>query len=82
MPTIKGIPGPYRFFFYSADCSERAHVHVQRDGAVCKFWLAPLALSENHGISEHDARLIRRVIFEYRSLILEAWSEHCGETEQ
>jgi len=22
MPTIKGVPGPYRLFFYSFDCNE------------------------------------------------------------
>jgi hypothetical protein len=81
MPTIKRIPGPYRLFFYSADCSERTHVHAQRDRSVCKFWLAPLSLAENYGISAHDMRVIRRIIFEYRPLILEAWYEHCGETE-
>jgi hypothetical protein len=24
MPTVKGISGPYRFFFYSFDCNEPA----------------------------------------------------------
>jgi hypothetical protein len=31
MPTIKNISGPYRFFFYSFDCNEPVHVHIQRD---------------------------------------------------
>jgi hypothetical protein len=31
MPTIKNIPGPYRFFFYSFDCNEPEHIHVQRE---------------------------------------------------
>ena len=42
MPSIRGIPGPYRFFFYSFDCAEPMHVHVERDEATCKFWLQPL----------------------------------------
>ena len=29
MPTVKGIVGPYRFSFYSFDCEEPMHVHVQ-----------------------------------------------------
>jgi hypothetical protein len=29
MPTVKGMAGPYRFFFYSFDCNEPMHVHVQ-----------------------------------------------------
>ena len=39
MPTIKDIPGPYRFYFYSFDCNEPMHVHVGRDDTMCKFWL-------------------------------------------
>jgi hypothetical protein len=31
MPSIKNIPGPYRFFFYSFDCNEPKHVHAQRE---------------------------------------------------
>ncbi|MBI3636285.1 MAG: DUF4160 domain-containing protein, partial [Candidatus Rokubacteria bacterium] len=29
IPRIKNVSGPYRFFFYSFDCSEPKHVHVQ-----------------------------------------------------
>jgi hypothetical protein len=46
MPTVKNIPGPYRFFFFSFDCNEPEHVHVQRENKVCKYWLTPLALGE------------------------------------
>ena len=34
MPTIRGIPGPYRFFFYSFDCNEPKHVHVRRERMI------------------------------------------------
>ena len=49
MPTVPNIPGPYRVFFYSFDCQEPPHVHVQRERMVCKFWLTPVVLSMNHG---------------------------------
>jgi hypothetical protein len=42
MPTVHGIPGPYRLFFYSFDCYEPKHVHVRRERMVCKFWFAGL----------------------------------------
>ena len=51
MPTVKGIPGPYRLFFYSFDCDEPRHVHVRRERMVCKFWLEPIVLSFNEGFS-------------------------------
>ncbi|MGA3118572.1 MAG: DUF4160 domain-containing protein [Syntrophobacteraceae bacterium] len=38
MPTVETV-GAYRFFFYSFDCSEPKHEHVQREKFVCKFWL-------------------------------------------
>jgi hypothetical protein len=81
MPTIPGIPGPYRFFFYSFDCNEPVHVHARRERSVCKFWLDPVALADNHGLSPRDLTAVRRIILEHRQRILEAWREHCGATE-
>ena len=78
MPTVKGIPGPYRFFFFSFDCNEPKHVHVQRDKFVCKFWLDPLDLSKNYGFSPKELGEIRRFIQLNRRTIVEAWHEHCG----
>ena len=80
MPTIKGIPGPYRLYFYSFDCNEPPHVHIQRDRATAKFWLDPVTLAGNHGLSPRELTGARRVILEHRPRILEAWREHCGTT--
>ena len=79
MPTIPGIRGPYRFFFYSFDCGEPKHVHVRRDSSVCKFWLEPVALGNNNGYSASELNRIRRIIDNNLERILEAWDEHCGE---
>ncbi|MEO6331173.1 MAG: DUF4160 domain-containing protein [Gemmatimonadaceae bacterium] len=79
MPSIPGIPGPYRFFFYSFDCNESAHVHVQRDTAVCKFWLHRVELASTQGFSPRELARIRRIIFEERHRIAEAWREHCDK---
>ena len=78
MPTVKGISGPYRFFFYSFDCGEPEHVHVQREDRVCKFWLRPLALSRNDGFSMRELNQIRGQVALNLETILEAWHEHCG----
>ncbi|HEX9074911.1 MAG TPA: DUF4160 domain-containing protein [Anaerolineae bacterium] len=79
MPTIRGIPGPYRFFFYSFDCNESMHVHVRREHRMCKFWLEPVALSTNDGFSPVELNRIRTLIQRYHGRIREAWDEHCGE---
>ena len=49
MPTALRI-GPYRFYFYSYDCNELRHMHVDRENMSAKFWLEPVvSLAENHG---------------------------------
>ncbi len=78
MPTIKNIKGPYRLFFYSFDCNEPKHVHVQRENMVCKFWLEPIVLSRNHGYAPIELNTVRKIIADNINAILEAWDEHCG----
>ena len=80
MPTVKHIPGPYRLFFYSFDCAEPAHVHVQQENMVCKFWIEPLMLSYNHGFSSLQLRRIRKTVETYKKSIIEAWYENCGKS--
>lgn len=48
MPTVLRI-GPYRFFFYSSDWKEPAHIHVERDKAQAKFWLNPVRFERGVG---------------------------------
>ena len=78
MPTIKDIPGPYRFYFYSFDCNEPMHVHARRDRMVCKFWLEPVALAQNNGFTTRELNQIRAIIQEELTKIQETWREHCG----
>lgn len=78
MPTVKGIPGRHRFFFYSFDCNEPMHVHVQRERMLCKFWIKPVALARNHGFSAKELNIIREIIMRDKGKIMEAWYEHCG----
>lgn len=79
MPTIKKLSdGPYRFFFFSFDCKEPMHVHVQRENMVCKFWLEPVVMSKNYGFAANELNKIKRIIEENLQTIIEAWYEHCG----
>ena len=78
MPRVKGIPGPYRFFFTSFDCNEPPHVHVERGDSTCKFWLEPLGLARDHGFSARELNAVRRITLDNLTAILEAWYEHCG----
>jgi hypothetical protein len=66
MPTVRGIPGQYRFFFYSFDCNEP------------RFWLEPVALGTNNGFPAKELNRIRKIVIDNLDRIVEAWDEHCG----
>lgn len=78
VPTIMRR-GPYRFFFYSSDCGEPVHVHVERDDLVAKFWLEPVRLQRSGGILRSEIARIARIVEENRSGIVEAWNEYFGD---
>lgn len=75
MPTVMVI-GPYRFFFYSNERGEPAHIHVRRDRALAKFWLEPVALAKSKHLSAQELNVIRKHIEDNTQAMLEAWSEH------
>jgi hypothetical protein len=79
MPTVQGVPGPYRLFFYSFDCDEPRHVHVRRENRLCKFWLDPVALAGNDGFSASELNRIRAIVVRHHDRLVEAWYEHCGK---
>ncbi len=79
MPSVPDISGPYRFYFYSFDCNEPKHVHVERDRSNCKFWLEPLVLAWNHGFAPHELNQIRGSIKTHKRRISDAWDEHCDQ---
>ena len=49
VPTVL-VEGPYRYFFYSADRTEPAHVHIEREAHRAKFWLSPVRLARSGGV--------------------------------
>lgn len=77
MPTVL-ISGPYRFYFWSYDCDEPRHIHVQRDSKQAKFWLDPVLLEDSFGFRGKELREIERIIVANSLLLREAWDEHCA----
>jgi hypothetical protein len=78
MPTVP-IIGPYRFFFYSADGDEPAHVHVERDSCEAKYWLNPVKLQSNRGFRRNELTKIYRLILKHQTLLLYHWHEYFGQ---
>jgi len=77
VPTVL-IIGPYRFFFYSNEYGEPPHIHVQRDAAVAKFWLSPIALAKSRGFSAQELARLARLVTQHSSQFEESWNEHFG----
>jgi len=74
MPTILRI-GPYRFHFYSDERNEPPHIHVACGDGECKFWLSPVRLARNHGLTAHELRRIEQLVYEHQILLMEKY-EH------
>jgi hypothetical protein len=69
MPTIRRF-GPYRFFFDAGDGDEPAHVHVERDDKVAKFWLQPVRLQRSGGFSRQDLHRIEELVKIHQATLL------------
>ena len=75
MPTVLRVAG-YRFFFFSNERGEPAHVHVEQGERYAKFWLRDVSLVVAHGFRASELGLLRRLVFEHRILFQEKWNEH------
>jgi hypothetical protein len=69
---------PYRFYFYSHEPNEPAHIHVDRDDLSAKFWLDPAQLAANFGFRAHELRELQLMVVEHRKQFLEAWHGFFG----
>lgn len=73
-PTIRRI-GPYRFFFFANEGAEPAHVHVQRERMLAKFWLDPVALARSVGFGAAELNALRKLVEENALEFREAWDD-------
>ena len=79
MPTVLRI-GPYRFFFYSEESGEPAHIHVSSGNKAAKFRLANCELSRAKNFKGHELSELYRLIVEHREKFMEAWNEYFSHT--
>jgi hypothetical protein len=77
VPTLATI-GSYRFFFTSSDGSEPAHVHVELNGRVAKFWLAPVKLANAGRLPDHELRRIQKLVEQRQFEFAKAWNDFFG----
>ena len=75
MPTILRI-GSFRFHFYSDERNEPPHIHVATPDGECKFWLEPIRLARNRGVSPDVVRIIERHVFENYDFLIGKYYEY------
>jgi hypothetical protein len=75
MPTVLRIDG-FRFFFFSDEGNEPAHVHVAHQGSKAKFWLVPVSLVWNKGFNTSAITRLHEIVRDNQQEFLEAWNEH------
>jgi hypothetical protein len=74
MPTVLRI-GTFRFHFYSDEGNEPPHIHIDTPEGECKFWLEPIRLARNKGVSPPVIRAIERLVFEHSSFLTEKYHD-------
>ncbi len=78
MPTILILDG-YRFFFFSNEGNESPHIHVEKSGAVAKFWLTPeVSLAKSYGYNSAELNKILKLVEQNSELFKEKWYEYFG----
>ncbi len=78
MPTVL-IQDGFRLFFYSNENDEPAHVHVEKGGAIGKWWLDPVQTAWVRGFTKAELRKADTIVRLNRARILEAWNEHFSD---
>lgn len=74
VPTILTLNG-FRFYFYPNENNEPAHIHVQHQKAVAKFWIGPIALASNKGMNHSELKKAGDLVRANEKLIQEKWNE-------
>jgi len=75
MPTILRIKG-YRFFFFSREGNEPAHLHIEQAERYAKFWIAPVQLAVSDGFRNSEIAELRKLVEENSNYLEEKWNEY------
>jgi meiotically up-regulated gene 157 (Mug157) protein len=82
MPTVLYLRG-WRLHFYSNEGNEPVHIHAQKGGSDCKYWLDidayEIREAYAYNMSARDTREVRKIILQHFDEIVEAWEKAFGE---
>lgn len=71
--------GPYRFFVWSNEPPEPAHIHVESGDGHAKFWLDPVRLARSDGYNPRELARIRRLVVKQGAELRERWRDFFGD---
>ncbi len=62
----------------SSDGDEPAHIHIERDDRIAKFWLDPVRLARSGGFRASEIAALAALAIENKDRLLEAWHDAIG----
>lgn len=76
MPIVLFLNG-FRFFFYSNENDEPAHIHVRKGNSEGKIWLEPsIQIAWMTGFTVQEEKAIRQIASENEQLFKTKWYEY------
>jgi len=79
MPTLLFVRG-LRFFFYSNENNEPAHVHVMKGDAEGKIWLGTeIEIAYLHGFTKNEERDIIEIVEANKNNFIKKWHEYFNQ---
>ena len=79
IPTVLRIDG-YRFFFYSNENNEPAHIHVEKGNVEGKIWLEPsILIAYFKGFSSWEQSDIMQIARENFPVFIKKWYDYFGK---
>ena len=79
MPTVLVVNG-FRFFFYSNENNEPAHIHVVKGNGNGKIWLAPsMAVAYFLGFTAAEVKEIISIVEKHAVAFKSKWHEYFGK---
>jgi hypothetical protein len=80
MPTVFVQDG-FRFYFYSNERNEPAHIHVTGRGGEMKLWLPSLRIEYSFGLSPASQGAAYEITKKYANLFMGKWNEYSSKKD-
>ena len=79
MPTVLFLNG-FKFFFYSNENNEPAHIHVRKGNGEGKVWLEPEAQTAwMSGFTKKEESTVWEIVTDNEQLFKNKWYEYFGK---